>query len=96
MAHYIVAQIDITDRKRYAEYEAGFIEIFIRYEGKALAVDEAPTVLEGEWACTRTVVIEFPSKDEALRWYQSDDYQELAQHRHAASSANIAILAGLG
>ena len=94
MAHYVVAQITINDRQRYAEYEAGFMDVFTTYKGTVLAVDESPTVLEGEWACTRTVVIQFPSKADALAWYQSDEYQQIAVHRFAASTGNVALIAG--
>ncbi len=95
MASYIVARITINDRERYAQYEAGFLEIFAAHAGKLLAVDEDPEVLEGEWPCTRTVIIEFPDRDAALAWYQSDDYQSLAEHRFAASVGDIALLAGI-
>ena len=94
MAHYIVAQIDIHDRERYAEYEAGFMDVFANYNGTMLAVDEAPQVIEGEWPCTRTVIIEFPSKPEAEAWYNSDAYRQIATHRHAASVGNVALVAG--
>jgi len=95
VAHYIVAQITITDRKRYRDYEAGFMAVFNAHGGTVLAADESPTVLEGSWPCTRTVIIEFQSEADALTWYQSEAYQEIAQHRHAASAADVAIIAGL-
>ncbi len=96
MAALIIAQININDRERYAEYEAGFMQIFERFEGKMIAVDEAVQALEGDWDYTRTVVIEFPSRQAALDWYHSDDYQQLAQHRFAASHANIGLVATMG
>ncbi|MCZ6458287.1 MAG: DUF1330 domain-containing protein [Gammaproteobacteria bacterium] len=96
MPIYIVAQINIEDRDTYARYEAGFMEIFDRYEGELLAVDEAVTELEGSWEYTRTVIIQFPDEAAARSWYDSDDYQALAQHRFAASAANLAIVQGLG
>ena len=96
MPIYIVAQINIDDRDTYARYEAGFMEIFDRYEGELLAVDEAVTELEGSWGYTRTVIIQFPDEAAARSWYDSDDYQALAQHRFAASAANLAIVQGLG
>ena len=96
MAVYIVARITINDRERYAQYEAGFLEIFAAHTGRLLAVDDNPEVLEGEWACTRTVIAEFPDREAALAWYRSDDYQSLAEHRFAASDGEIALLAGLG
>lgn len=95
MTIYIVAQINIHDREAYSVYEAGFAEIFQRHQGRMLAVDEDPHLLEGQWSHTRTVLIEFPDKDAALAWYQSDDYQTLAEHRFAASVANTVILSGL-
>jgi hypothetical protein len=47
MTAYVMAQINIHDRSRYAEYEAGFMAVFAQYEGTMLSVDEAPEVLEG-------------------------------------------------
>ena len=95
MTVYILAQIQIHDRDRYADYEAGFIDIFSRYQGRMLSVDEAPEILEGEWPHTRTVLIEFPNSDEAHAWYASDEYQLLARHRFAASVGHIALIKGL-
>ena len=95
MPAYLVAQITIHDRERYAQYEAGFLEIFAAHEGRLLAVDEQVETLEGAWNCTRTVIAEFPSREAALAWYRSDDYQALAQHRFAASDGNVVLLEGM-
>ena len=95
MAHYIIAQIDIQDREKYAQYEAGFMDVFTSYKGKLLSVDENVSLLEGQWPATRTVLIEFPSKEEALAWYESQEYQSLAKHRFGASSADIVIVSGI-
>jgi len=95
MSVYTIALLNISDRKEYANYEQGFMEIFNRYSGKLLAVDEAPVVKEGTWPYTRTVLIEFPSQAELDRWYHSDAYQALAKHRFAASQASIAVVKSL-
>ena len=95
MTVYTVALLSIHDREEYAKYEAGFMDIFARYEGKLLSVDEAPVVLEGDWPHTRTVLIEFPSAEAMDNWYNSDDYQVLAQHRFGASSGSIVRVQGL-
>ena len=94
MSAYLVAQINIHDRSTYAKYASGFNEIFTRYGGRILSVDEAPKVLEGEWRYTRTVLLEFASEHQALSWYNSREYQELAQHRFAASQANAVLIQG--
>ena len=95
MAHYLIAQIDIKDPEKYAKYEAGFMDIFLTYKGKILSVEENELLLEGQWPFTRTVLIEFPSQEDALDWYKSAEYQDLVQHRFAASTANIVIVSGL-
>ena len=95
MAHYLIAQIDIKDQEKYAKYEAGFMDIFLTYKGKILSVEENELLLEGQWPFTRTVLIEFPSQEDALDWYKSTEYQDLVQHRFAASTANIVIVSGL-
>jgi len=95
MAVYAIALINISDRSRYADYEKGFMEVFRHYQGKVLAVDEAPVVKEGTWPYTRTVLAEFPSSAEFDRWYHSEAYQALAQHRFAASQASLALIRSL-
>ena len=95
MSIYIIAKINIEDRIEYAKYEEGFAEIFSKYKGRLLSVDEAPEILEGSWSCTRTVLIEFPSRDDAMMWYRSDEYQDLAKHRFSASDADIVLIDAL-
>jgi len=89
---FIIAQINIHDRNAYAKYEEGFGAIFARYEGTLVSVDEDVEVLEGDWSFTRTVVLQFPSAGEARRWFDSDEYQALAEHRKAASVGNVALV----
>ena len=92
MSIYLIAQLDIHDRATYAKYASAFMEIFNRYGDKLLSVEEEPEVLEGEWSYTRTVLLEFPSQEQARVWYESADSQEIARHRRAASVANVALL----
>ncbi|HQR47898.1 MAG TPA: DUF1330 domain-containing protein [Steroidobacteraceae bacterium] len=95
MSVYVVAQITIHDRAGYSRYEEGFLGVFQLFKGELLAVSENPTVVEGQWPCTRTVLIRFPSQEEAARWYQSPEYQAIAQHRFRASTGNAVIVEGL-
>jgi len=95
MTIYLIANIDIDDRERYAQYEAGFMDIFSRFDGRMLAVDEQQTVLEGAPAPTRSVLIEFPDEAAARAWYESPEYQALAAHRFASSTGSVTIIQGL-
>lgn len=92
MSVYIIAQIKIHDRKEYEIYENGFDEIFAKYKGMLMAVDESTEILEGEWPYTRTVLITFRREEDARAWFNSSEYQELAKHRRNASDGNIVMV----
>ena len=95
MSVYIIARFKIHDRSEYDRYSAGFGEVFQQFDGQMLSVDEDPMVLAGEWEDTRSVIIEFPSKESALAWMTSDAYQALAKHRDAGSAANSILVKSL-
>ena len=96
MAVYGVAQITITDRTAYDRYSAAFMEVFSRFEGTLLAVDETPEVIEGEWTATRLVLMSFPDAEAFRAWFDSPAYQAIAQHRHAGSTGVVMLAKGLG
>jgi uncharacterized protein (DUF1330 family) len=92
---YIIARFKIHDRSEYDRYSAGFSEVFQKFDGKMLSIDEDPTILAGEWDDTRSVLIEFPSKESALAWMTSDEYQAISKHRDAGSTANSILVKSL-
>ena len=95
MSVYIIARFNIHDRSEYDKYSAGFLEVFEKFDGKMLSIDEDPMVLAGAWDDTRSVIIEFPSKESALTWMNSDDYQAIAKHRNAGSIVNSILVNAL-
>jgi uncharacterized protein (DUF1330 family) len=95
MTVYAIALLNITDRTECARYEQGFMAIFNQFEGKLLAVDESPVAKEGTWNHTRTVLLQFPEAAAFDRWYHSEAYQALAQHRFGASSGSVVVIQGL-
>ena len=77
MSYYFIAQIRINDETTYQKYIDGAGEVFKRYNGKYLAVDNEPALLEGSWDYTRTVLIAFERRVDFDAWYGSDDYQRI-------------------
>lgn len=55
---YAVAQITIHDRVRYDRYAAQFLETLGPYQGRLLAADEHPEMIEGscDWVASAHVV----------------------------------------
>ena len=92
---FVIVQIEIEDRDRYHQYEtAGHLEIFDKFSGKLVGVDENVEIVEGSWPFTRTVLIEFPSKELARAWYESGEYQAVVGLRHSSATSNLVIVSG--
>ena len=94
MSTYFIAYIKINHPEEYERYLEGFDEVFEKYKGKVIIVDDSPMVLEGDWPYTRAVVIRFPSEKELNRWYESPEYQSLVKHRWQSSEADIIVVKG--
>ena len=96
MNHYFVAQIRIHDPVEYEKYLDKFDEIFSRYNGEYLAIDESPVLLEGVWDYTKSVLIKFNRKAEFEEWYYSDDYQKILKYRLSAAKCDTILIEGTG
>jgi uncharacterized protein (DUF1330 family) len=95
MTHYFSAQIRIQDHDEYQKYLEHFDEIFSKYKGEYLAIDESPVVLEGEWSYTKSVLVKFQSKKDFEEWYFSDEYQKILKYRLKAAKCDSILIEGL-
>ena len=94
MTVYILAQLSFTDRPRYDAYMAQFMEVFDQFNGRVLAADEAPAVLEGEWPHQKAVLLQFPDEASMREWATSPAYQEISKDRVAGSRGPVLLLHG--
>ncbi|MFC2112931.1 DUF1330 domain-containing protein [Bacteroidota bacterium] len=92
--YYFIAQIRINDQAEYQKYIDGVDDVFSRYNGKYLAVDDDPKVLEGNWNYTRSVLIGFETREDFEDWYNSDEYQEILKHRLSAAKCDSILVNG--
>jgi uncharacterized protein (DUF1330 family) len=95
MVHYFVAQIKINDPVEYENYLEKFDDIFSRYKGEYLAIDESPVLLEGLWDYTKSVLVKFNSKHDFEDWYYSAEYQNILKHRLNSSKCDTILIEGL-
>jgi len=91
MSVYFIAQLRIHDPSAYDRYLDGFDAVWESYEGVVVLVDEAPTVLEGEWPYSRLVMLRFPDEAALRRWYDSDGYRALRAIRQGAADGPIVV-----
>lgn len=90
---YFVAHFTVNDPDGYRQYEKGFFPVLKPYGARFITYDDNATVLEGERAQGRTVMIEFPSEETLMQWWESPEYVELAKLRHASTTAHsIAVV----
>ena len=66
MTVYVVAELTIHDRDRYDRYAARFPATLRGFDGRLLAADEAPIVVEGTWDHEKLVLIEFREDEDDL------------------------------
>ena len=95
MSCYFVAHIQINDTNEYQRYLDGTDAVFSRYNGKYLAVDANPEVLEGNWPSGRIVIIEFENKSELKNWYESPEYQSILQYRLIGAKCDTLLVHGI-
>ena len=50
--------------------------------------------LEGEWMPSRLVMLEFPSLDQARRWYDSEDYRGPKALRMTCAMTDLLLVEG--
>lgn len=79
---YFIALLQVRDIDTYRrEYGRKVLPQLAAAGATILVAGPSPTVLEGAWESTWTVVIQFPDRAAALRWYQSEEYAPLKKLR---------------
>lgn len=91
---FFIGQVEVNDPEGYKLYEnAPHLEIWEKFSGKLVVIDDDAEIKEGSWP-SRTVVIEFPNKELARAWYDSDEYQAIIGFRHNSATSNITLVSG--
>lgn len=94
MTVYLVAQLAFTDVEAYRRYQAKFMDVFRKFDGRLLATDEHPTAIEGHWGRDKIVIMSFPDEGACLRFSDSPEYQEISKDRRAGADTVALIVKG--
>lgn len=94
MPGYLIALIEVTDPERYREYVKHSPRAIGRFGGRFLVRGGAITALEGPAPERRIVVIEFPSREDALAFYGSDEYRKVRRLREGAGRGQFFVVDG--
>ncbi|WP_394779410.1 DUF1330 domain-containing protein [Undibacterium sp.] len=96
---YVVAEITVTNPDGYADYRPLSTASLEQYGGTFLVRGGAREQMEGEDAQHnagwRTVITEFPSMEQAKKWYESVEYTKARSIRQQHSIGRLLIVEGM-
>lgn len=95
MAAYVIARITVTDWEKYKDYVKATPAAIAKYGGKFLSRGGEMITLEGPEETQRVVLIEFPSLDQAKKFYHSPEYQAARKLRLKVSTAQLIAIEGV-
>jgi uncharacterized protein (DUF1330 family) len=94
MTAYVIGEIEVTDPAAYEEYRKQVAAVNAKYGGRFLVRGGRIEPLEGGWAPKRVVIVEFPSMEQAQKWYRSAEYGPLIKLRQKASRGRLVLVEG--
>ena len=95
MPAYVIVDLTVTDQATMDEYRKQVPATLAKYGGRFLVRGGAHQTVEGSWKPNRLVVLEFPSMEQAKRWYDSEEYREPKAMRLRAGTANLIMVEGV-
>ncbi len=95
MKVYLIAHIEVTNPELMEKYRAQVPAIVAKYQGKYLVRGGETEVIEGDYFKHRIVLLEFPDKECANNFYNSDDYAPLKMLRLEAGNNSSVLVEGV-
>jgi uncharacterized protein (DUF1330 family) len=95
MAAYVIADIEVTEPATFREYRNRVGATVEPYGGKFVVRGGRVNPKEGDWQPHLLVMLEFPSLEQAERWYNSPEYKPLIAIRENAARTQLIIVEGI-
>lgn len=77
MNAYVVVDLTPQDKEKMQQYSAAAAATIAEYQGEFIAKGAIEALGQNELSFSTKVIIQFPNKEKALAWYQSDAYQKI-------------------
>lgn len=95
MKCYSVAEMEVTDRSWVAEYVKNVTKMVEQRGGRYLARTSKVEKVEGERKLPQVfLIIEWPSKEAAEAFYESEEYRPYREARIAGAKNEFLLVAG--
>jgi len=93
-AYFLVDVLAIKDAAKMDEYRARVALVVEKFGGHYVVIGGPFQVVEGSYQPTFPVMIEFPSMEQARRWYDSEEYRQLKDLRLTSTLSNAFFMEG--
>jgi uncharacterized protein (DUF1330 family) len=94
MKGYLIANLEIRDAEAFDRYRQAVAPLIGRFGGRYHVRGGEVRRLEGDLGLKRLVIIEFPSVEAAMRFYDSEEYRPLLELREASAVSSVALVTG--
>ena len=95
MKAYVIVDVNSFDTALIEEYRKLTPATLLPFDGKFIVRGGFFEVLEGDWNPKRIVIIEFPSKELAKAWWESDEYAKARSIRQRAAYTKMLVVEGV-
>jgi uncharacterized protein (DUF1330 family) len=95
MPAFVIVEIKVHNPEEYEEYKKLSLPSLAPFSGKFIARDGRVVTLEGDWHPERLVILEFPSREKALEWWNSDIYAGAKAIRQRTASTKMIVVEGV-
>jgi uncharacterized protein (DUF1330 family) len=95
MPAYVVVDIVVKDRDAYERYKQMAAPAVAAYGGRYLVRGGATQTLEGSWAPSRLVILEFPTAQAGQAWWSSPEYQPAKALRQICAGTDMLLAEGV-
>lgn len=85
----------MLDAGRYETYKQMVPPSLAAYGGRFIVRGGAAQTLEGTWSPKRLVILEFPSVERAVAWWESTEYAEAKALRQATARTQMIVVEGI-
>jgi len=95
MKYYLIGEVEVTDQSWVADYIENVTAMVERHGGKYMARTPRVERIEGERKPAGIfVIVEWPSKEAAMAFYESEEYRPYRQKRIAGARNEFLLVAG--
>ena len=94
MTAYLVLDFSVKDRAGFMPYVRAIPDFIAKHGGRYIVRGEAPSVMEGDWAPERLVILEFPSQVAAREFLADPEAQDLFAVRHRTTVSKLVLVEG--